>query len=336
MRALRELPTQTKNLIFPVIKIRPWLNSKQLQKVFEVISDSFGQRAFGLDLDETKFDPQSDKPARQQFARLFDAQGGFEAYYQCVSEAANRIPVVRRGTGVTPQMQLQLSHVQELERGVVFRIGIASPGDYLDFAQACLDLGLENVVFVVDCGWRIDVLGQAAACTGIVANIVGLSDEFEIVVAGSSFPDAFANVGARSSFPVNERTLFQSVRQNINQGNLFYGDWGSTRPPTDPVPMTNVPRIDVARRGEWIAWRSEDGESYEAIAERVVGDPAWTGETGLWGDYMIASTAAGLDPAIRAPAMAAAVRVNLHMNAQAHFDEPGGVAVEDEPVGEDL
>jgi hypothetical protein len=51
----------------------------------------------------------------------------------------------------------------------------------------------------------------------------------------------------------------------------------------------------------------------------------------VWGEYMIQSTAAGLDPAIRSAAMAAAVRVNLHMHLHANLDEPDALVVEDEP-----
>jgi hypothetical protein len=335
MRALRELPTSTKNLIFPVIKIRPWLNAKQLQKVFQVIADGFGDRAFGLDLDRKKFDPQSVKQAHQEFAKLFDSEDGYAAYYGCVAEAANRIPVLRRN-GNTPELERQLDHVVELDRGVVCRIEVDQPGDYIQVAQAFAARAIENVVFVMDGGWRLDVLNQAAGATILTNGVLDVSEEFEIVVAGSSFPNAFADMGDRAEFPINERILFQSVRQNINRGNLYYGDWGSTRPPTDPVPMTNVPRIDMARRENWTAWRSEGGESYADIAQRVLADQIWTGDTSLWGAYMIASTAQGLDPAIRAPAMAAAVRVNFHMNVQARFDAPDGLVIEDEPVGEDL
>ncbi len=336
MRALRELPTPTKNLILPVVRIRPWLNARQLHKVFDVLSDAFGDRAFGLDLDRTKFEPLSNRPAYQEFARLFDPQGGFANYYDCVAISPNRIPVIRREGGVTPQMALQLDQVGVIDRGAIFRFEVGQQGDYINFAQQCLARGIENIVFVIDCGWRMDVLGQAAECVTLTNHILDVSDEFEIVIAGSSFPNSFGNMGARANFPIGERILFQNVRQNINRGVLCYGDWGSTRPPTDPVPMINVPRIDIAGRENWTAWRSEGGESYGDIASRVVLDPIWDEDSGLWGDYMIASTAQGLDPAIRAPAMAAAVRVNLHMNMQAHFAQPGGAVVQDEPVGEDL
>jgi len=100
--------------------------------------------------------------------------------------------------------------------------------------------------------------------------------------------------------------------------------------------MLNIPRIDIADRNDWTAFRSEDGESYEDIAERLTSGPDWTGDTSLWGNYMIQSTAGGLEPAIKAPAMAAAVRVNLHLYHQAHFEDPQFAAVVDEPIGDDL
>ncbi|MBB4641957.1 beta family protein [Rhizorhapis suberifaciens] len=336
MRALRELPSGTKNLIFPVIRVRPWLNAKYLSKVFDVISDSLGERGYGLDLDASKRNPDIDKPAYREFVGLFNSARGYSAYYDCVAEAPNRIPVLRREGHQTLELQHQLNRVGNLERGLVVRVEANNPGDYSQVAENCFARNLENVVFVIDCGWRIDVLQQSSNCTSIVNEILEINDAFEIVVAGSSFPHAFNGMGPKRKFAVNERVLFQNVRRNVNKGRLYYGDWGSTRPPTDPVPMTNVPRIDIADRSDWTAFRSDNGETYPDIAERITDDPDWDGDTGLWGNYMIKSTAEGLDPAIRAPAMAAAVRVNIHMHMQAHFDDPDGIEVVDEPVGEDL
>lgn len=336
MRALRELETPTKNVIVPVIRIRPWLNSKSLAKVFDVIADAIGERAFGLDLDPTKFEPENDRPAYREFSELFDSSHGFRNYYRCVADAPNRVPVLRQQNGLFQNLQAQLRFVEEMDRGLFVRVRPENPGNYLEVASECVLREIENVVFVIDCGWRTDVLGQAVTCTGMVNNILDVSDDLEIVVAGSSFPDAFAGMGGHATFQVNERILFQNVRQNINRGRLVYGDWGSTRPPTDPIPMTNVPRIDTATSVTWPSWRSEDGEGYQDVAERVVSDPLWSGDTALWGNYLIGSTADGQEPAIKAPAMAAAVRVNLHMHTQAHFDNPDNFSIGDEPVGEDL
>lgn len=336
MRALRELPTPTKNVVVPIVRIRPWLNSKNLSKAFDVIEDALADRAFGLDLDATKYDPGNLKPAYQEFAALFDSHRGYAAYYSCVAEKLNRIPVLRRPEGVAISIDDQLDAVQQLERGLFVRVHPSQPGDYLAVAANCVARGIENVVFVIDCGWRTDLLGQAAGCTNLVNNILNISEEIELVVAGSSFPDSFAGMGGSSTFPIRERQLFQNVRQNINRGRLVYGDWGSTRPPTDPVPMANVPRIDIATGNNWPSWRSEDGEDYHDVAERVIADPIWSGDTDVWGNYLIKNTAEQTEPAIKAPAMAAAVRVNLHMHMQAHFDNPNALAIGDEPVGDDI
>jgi Beta protein len=187
------------------------------------------------------------------------------------------------------------------------------------------------VVFVFDCGWGREILSQAAACVGHIEQLLDVNEDFEIVVGGSSFPDSFAKQGERIVMPMIERLLFQEVRRNLNRGDLFYGDWGSTRPPSDPVPMKNVPRIDFALPGQWIAHRSGGDESYNSLAGEVLEDDAWADGLGIWGEYMIESTAAGLDPSIKSPAMAAAVRVNLHMHIQANFDDPADMVVADEP-----
>jgi hypothetical protein len=60
IRALRELPEVSKNLFVPVVKLRPWLNSKSLDKAIEVVEQAVGNRLFGLDLDETKYEPNPD------------------------------------------------------------------------------------------------------------------------------------------------------------------------------------------------------------------------------------------------------------------------------------
>ncbi|WP_170004567.1 beta family protein [Pseudopontixanthobacter vadosimaris] len=338
VRALRELPESSKNLMIPIVKLRPWLNSKTLDKALDTLDEAIGNRLYGLDLDEFKYEAHPDpaKLAKVEFASLFDPTDGYRNYYDVVESGPNRIPVFRGITDREPQIEDQLQQVEELERGLFVRALANQPGAIINIADAVIQRGLENVVFVVDCGWGPNILTQAALCSGIVQTLVDLSPTIEIVVAGSSFPDAFGGLGDRFIIPVNERGLFQEVRRAVNGGELVYGDWGSTRPPTKPVPMRNVPRIDIAKTASWLSWRSEGGEDYEDIANRVLEDAEWDGTLGLWGEYMIEKTAEGSDGSIKAPAMAAAVRVNLHLHQQAHFSNPDGLHVGDEVVGDDL
>lgn len=338
IRAMRELPNSSKNLMVPVFRLRPWLNSKTLEKALEVIEEAVGDRLYGLDLDYSKFErrPDPTREAKVQFSALFSADEAYRAYYNLVSSGQNRVPVFRGIDSEHPQIDMQLDRVEAIDRGLFVRFSPQRTGHLLEIAQSVAQRETSNVVFIADCGWGRDLLTQAAFCARAVQQLVDISDTFEIVVAGSSFPDAFAGLGERFSIDAYERALFQEVRRQVNGGLLTYGDWGSTRPPSDPIPMRNIPRIDYSRRVRWLCWRSDGYESYSDLAKRAVNDREWDGTLGLWGEYMIQSTADQTGTEIRSPAMAAAVRVNLHLHQQAHFADPGGLHVGDELVGDDL
>jgi hypothetical protein len=331
IRALRELPSATKNKIFPLIRVRPWLNAKSLDAVWQKIDEAFPQRLFGFDLDATRNILGKESDAYQTFRGMFIQDDGFAAYYQAVAERQWAVPVLRAASFGFPEVERQLEHAANLERGLIVRVEPLRTTNLSAAAELIHAYCPENVVFVFDCGWGRDILLQAAICVGQVEQLLDVYEDFEIVVGGSSFPDSFASQGERIEIPMVERLLFQEVRRNLNRGDLFYGDWGSTRPPSDPVPMKNVPRIDFALPGQWIAHRSSGEQSYGTLADEVLEDSAWTGGLGIWGEYMIESTSEGLDPSIKSPAMAAAVRVNLHMHIQANFDDPTSMVVSDEP-----
>lgn len=330
IRALRELPNSTKNKILPIIRIRPWLNSKSLDAVWNKINDAFPERSFGLDLDVTR-NIAKDHGAYETFRQLFLPNAGFKNYYDTVNILDWAIPVLRRSGRDFPELENQLEHVVKIGRGLIVRMEPQQSGRLEDLFSALNDKIPENLVFAFDCGWGRDILTQAAFCVSQIEKILNINSEIEIVIGGSSFPDSFAKQGERIENSMIERLLFQEVRRNLNRGQLFYGDWGSTRPPTNPVPMKNVPRIDFPASSSWIAHRSDGELDYESLAENVLADSAWAGGLGIWGEYMIECTAAGLEPAIKSPAMAAAVRVNLHMHIHANLDDPGGMVVGDEP-----
>ncbi len=338
IRALRELPESSKNLLVPVFKLRPWLNSKTLARALEVVEEAVGDRLYGLDLDDFKYEanPDPTKEARVEFSRLFDHTNGFKRYYDLVEDGPNRVPVFRSIASKKVQIDRQIDHIEEIGRGVFVRAKISEPGSLIDIAKRLNDRSIDNPVFILDCGWGRDILTSAAIATRYSQNLIAISEDFEIVIAGSSFPDSFSGLGDRFEISAIERQLYAEVRRQVNFPALYYGDWGSTRPPTDPVPMRNIPRIDFARPDNWVSWRSEDDETYVDLAERTLEDPAWDGALGIWGEYMIVATAEEEEVRIKSPAMAAAVRVNLHLHQQANFDNPDGLHVGDEVVGDDL
>jgi Beta protein len=121
MRALHELPSTTKNKLFPIIRTRPWLNSKSLDAVWQKINDAFPERMFGLDLDATRNIPGKESEAYQAFRKLFVPNDGFSAYYNMVAEREWAVPVLRSVGFSFPEIERQLEHVVKLDRGLIVR-----------------------------------------------------------------------------------------------------------------------------------------------------------------------------------------------------------------------
>jgi hypothetical protein len=333
MKALLQLPAASKDHLFPILSARPWQNAKLLSTTWDKISEALGPRRFGLDLDRTRCHFPSTKPAQQDFDELFDPAGGYQNYYEQVANIPNAIPILRSTGGIFDQLDEQINHIVQLDRGLIVRIEHDFTHGPLGAIPPILGKYAEAVIFV-DAGWSPDLLGRELWASAAIQVITALAPEAEIVVSGSSFPDEFKNIVLRGSSPVKERFLHSELTRKHNEALLVYGDWGSTRPPT---PMTNVPRIDLPTSGEWISFRmdKDKGEDYEDIARRAVSDPVWPTGLNIWGTYTIESTAQNLPGAIKSPATAAAARINIHLHRQAHYGTPGVVNDRDEPYTDD-
>ncbi|WP_454597090.1 beta family protein [Qipengyuania sp. SM2507] len=336
IRALEGLEEVTKRRIFPVIRVRPWFNARSIDRAYEVVEAAVGDAVYGFDLDRTRNDPNSDRAAVREFSLLFDHNHGYERYYNVVSEGQYRVPVFRDIYLADPQIAIQVDHASQIDRGLIVRVPVEQPGSYLSVCRQCLESGLNNTAFVFDCGWRQDALQLAGVAVGLINSLLDITEEFEVSVAASTFPDSFANQGARFSRQISEIQLFDEVRGQLNRGNLTYGDWGSTRAPSEGGFARTRPRIDMADDHNWMFWRSDGEETYADVCTRVVNDPLWDGNLDAWGKFLIQSTADQEGTLIRSPVMAAAARVNLHLIAQAHRNDPEGYRTPDTPVGSDF
>ena len=158
-------------------------------------------------------------------------------------------------------------------------------------------------------------------------------------MAGSSFPNSFQEIKDRGVLPISERFMFDELVRTHNAPNMVYGDWGSTRPPSDPVPMVNVPRLDIPGDRRWTFVRAVKGEEedYQDVAIRAIADSNWPDSLDIWGTYLVRSTAEGLPTAIRSPVTAASARINIHLYTQAYFDLPNiPTGAADEPFTDDI
>jgi hypothetical protein len=338
IKALTQLPAATKDRLFPLIIGRPWPNAKHLTRTWEKIGEAIGNRRFALDLDRTKRNSGSGKPAASEFDALFEARNGFENYYEAIAEIEGALPVLRISGGTATQLEAQAAHIEELDRGLIVRIEYDAVTNPIQLVGLIVDRFADVSIFI-DVGWSRDILSREVWASGIIERVSRDHPEIELVVSGSSFPDSFANIGERGVLPVEERFLYNNLVRRHNAATLIYGDWGSTRPPFDPVPMRNVPRIDLPTSNQWISFRRdkelEDDEDYSDIAERVISDPEWPVDLNIWGTYTIDWTAKGEPGAIRSPATAAAARINIHLHRQAFFGANDIMSDGDEPFTDD-
>ena len=334
IRAFEGLEEVSKRRIFPVFRLRPWFTAKSISRAIEVVEEAVGDALYGFDLDPTKFDADSDRPAVQEFAKLFDPNHGYENFYDIVFEGQYRVPVFRGLNDFDPQIAVQLDHADRIGRGLIIRVDISNPGHYLSVCQYCIERGINNTAFIFDCGWRQDILSQSGLAIGLINSLLDITEDFEISVAGSSFPNEFRDIGDHATRPIREVELYETVRGQINRGNFTYGDWASTREPATEAGFARiVKRIDLADQYNWMFWRSTGSEDYQQICQRVIVDPLWDGNLDAWGKFLIEATALQQGTVINSPVMAAAARVNLHLIAQAHKNDLAGYQTPDTPIG---
>lgn len=337
LRAFGELPDAAKNRILPIVLCRPWLNSKSLERLWERLAEALGARQFALELDRSRLRPADGRQAYEEFGRLFDPQGTYSNYYDLVERIPFAVPVLRSEQGRYIELGEQLRRADELGRGAFMHLRHDEQPEIQPLLDDVFNGVHENIVFVINCGWSPDLLGRAAWAISLVREIANRNDDHEIVIIGSSFPNSFTDVGARKFLPIRERVVFDEVKRNQNRAHLCYGDWASTRPPSDPAPMRNTERIDLPLSDRWLSFRKVGEESsYGDVARRAVKDPEWPSDLALWGTYMIESTANGLPGSINTAAAAAAARINVHMHRQTFYDDPAALGDRDEPYHEDF
>ena len=334
VRGLRELPDSTKDLILPLFVLRPWPRAKTLKVAFERITEAIGGRQFAVDLEceFPKAEPEND--AQIEFDELRNPHNSFAAYYKKIDQIEGAIPVLQL-TGDLAELPAQLDQMQKIGRGGFARITRKNFQYIEQVAAAVSNLPPDQFSIFVDAGWQRDILQQSAWALSMAQHFFDQSPDRAIVVCGSSFPIDFAKINGSSTFSINERLLFNHVRNNLN-ANLVYGDWASTRPPSyDDAIRRTVPRVDIAPSTEWPVYRAQKvekldqndepilaWESYQEVAERLISSHYWGNVPPIWGRYTIECTANDLSNSIKSPMVAAAVRVNLHMHVQAHFNTP--------------
>ena len=325
MRALEQLPEHEKDLILPTIFIRPWVSSKELSKSIDRIQKAFGDRPFFIDIDRYYTAGNIDRPAVRDFLSLRDPVN-YVDWFNFIQEIPNAIPSLRLDGIAAEELNHQIELGQQMDRPFLFRIDRSAGHSVRDIIAAAQNIEHSNYLFSVDAGWDNDLLNHQLWSSQVVGQIGLLRPEISVIITGSSFPAEFGHVEPYGSFNIRERLLYNEVLRNNNTVNCLYGDWASVRPPSNQqIPMTPVPRLDLALEDKWafFRYRNNDG-GYMRAAEECLESDYWDNDLNIWGTYLIKATAEGDANEITYPGIATAARINMHLHSQINFGDPQG------------
>lgn len=328
MRALEELPGKTKNLLLPVINLRPWATAHQLDAVLQRITDAYDDRPIiiGMGSKEGK----STRPVHDDLDRLRVSDAGFVEWCSFIQEHENYIPCVQLSTE-THHEDRQIESLYCMGRGLVFLIPRKAFGALPVLASRVSPLteGGTGVIFIMDLGkTRAADLVEATALAPQIDNIKSICPNCFVSISGSSFPETFVKLEEQDIF---ERRVFNLLP---DKNRLIYSDRGSARYESKRGGGgTPAPRIDYPLLNEWRFYRTEDSsgfDGYEEQAQSLVKTKVWNPNLRVWGTQMIERTAAGDTSAISSPGRATAARINIHLQRQTFYDDPARAEDTDE------
>lgn len=351
MTAISELPEKDKDQILPLFPLKGWVGSKDLSRSIDRIEASIGKRKWIADIDSEFLETAREfrvtgKYPRQVYydiASLLDSSSGYDNWVEFLKGIPAAIPVVQLDD--LSQLVEQLDKLRRLERGIVVRLLIERLGTY-DFdiiLSAVQESGIEDIYVIFDYG---DVSRESLA---YIRQYSALLQKYSEVmpralysISCTSFPYGFPGA-AMGELPIYERQIFRKVKnRNINL-RMVYSDRGSARAGRmSGGSGTPPPRIDYPLKDDWRFVRKEfddssniaDGEKerlYFEIASNIVSSEYWLKDLHLWGTQLIELTSKGDEYGINSASKATAVRINIHLYVQLHYDD----VIEDLSTDED-
>ncbi|MCY4152728.1 MAG: hypothetical protein OXE94_10910 [Aestuariivita sp.] len=199
--------------------------------------------------------------------------------------------------------------------------------------------GANDYAMVFEFGWVPDPLLVAALSSGYTNSFFGAtSPEVPIAISCTSFPKDFTLFDGKDVCGFTNRDLLAQVQQATNRPRIIYGDWGSTKPRSYGHARQPKNRIDYPTATEWILARDKDDDvSFQVAAQRILDSGYWVGNLGIWGEQLIAGTAAGQAFAIDTMPKMYSARINIHLHRQAFYDHlPPPEALDEESSDDDF
>lgn len=326
MRALEELPNATKDRMLPIIHLRPWTTAFLLQSGLDRLNEAYGDRPTVIAIGPEEY-ASTLRPVHRELTRLRVAEGGYRNWCDFIADTGHDhfIPAVQ--IEEPDHIEAQISCFYELGRGLVIIIPKHALGGVRPLASSVSKLtnGGRNTCFIIDEQVMSRDSLTRASFLSYYCSVIRDSCPFSAIsISGSSFPFDFTKTTDQHIF---ERLLFDEVSTKMSGTTMIYSDRGSARVERvhggGGVP---APRIDYPQATKWDFFRTqqEGFPGYKEVALELLNHtpPVFDHLLRVWGTLMIERTANGDTAAIKTPARATAVRINLHLQRQTFYNDP--------------
>ncbi|MEY0728098.1 protein beta [Providencia rettgeri] len=340
MEALEQLPEKDKNLILPIFPLKGWMSSQLLENSLKKIKKTIGERKWIAYFDDEYLSGNKNflltgSYPREVFYQLLDlkkSNHGYINWYNFLRDIPEAIPTVFLDD--LSQLENQIQKLASLNRGLtfVFEVKNLALTSYNEIINIISKLGITDLLFMYDLG---TIGSEYNEYYQPLLNLIRKTNKIipfaRVSISGTSFPFNFAGYH-KGENSIYERLLFNKIKNSIDFYPTVYSDRGSARiekqlgggslPP---------PRIDYALKNDWRFIRHEfkdsklleDGEKehlYSLCAREIMQQEYWSKSLHLWGTQMIELTSKKEKFGINTPQKATAVRINLHLYTQLHYD----------------
>lgn len=320
LRAVGELDDASKNILTPIFCLKPWATSKALARSIEKIEEVYSDRQYFLDIDPF-YDKEATRPAQRDYYDLIEGANS-QSWVDFFDEYPNAFPCLQVNRANIAAIENQIAGFTAREKVFLVRLDHEHGQSFSEVIRTVCNVGHANFGFVLDAGWSRDLLSRTNWVDGLVKQIVDLrGDDIPIIVTGSSFPASFSGYALGAQVDVAERKLFNQLQGANNRARLIYGDWASSRSPSEGGGGAIIPpRIDLATETTWEIYRSDNEVSeFSDLAQEVMNSANYPKSLAIWATYMIQSTALGDPTGITSLHRATAVRINMHLYRQLNF-----------------
>lgn len=341
MTALEQLPDKDKDELLPLFPLRGWLNAHKLNSALDRIKLAIGTRSWIADVDEKFLSNNKvflftgnypDKQIFKEISELLCPTNSYENWFRFIESQEKAIPCLRHET--LDNIEEQIKKLSSLNRGLVIRITVNDSNleKHKKLVNALQSSKAESILIIYDLeSLDINFSERIPLLEIFMSEAKKAIADLTISISASSFPAGFAGQ-LQGENSIYERMLFNKLLEREIYNPIIYSDRGSARAlKQDGGAGVPPPRIDYPLKKDWIFSRREVDDNspnskekrkaaYIDIAQEIISNDYWVSELRLWGTQQIEITSESSDFGIYSALRSTAVRINIHLFNQLHYN----------------